>query len=118
MSWHNFSDQRISHFKGKSSHNKVYFLSVNVFVFTSLLKTSFAGYKIYAYMYFLFEILFTELSNSGENNSQIMNNPHVLENYGSQTVPTSVFVNLGIGKLQMILSTDRFFTLDVLNQFI
>lgn len=74
---------------------------MNVFDFTSLLKTSFAGYKIYAYIFFSYlkNILFTELSDSDENNSQIMNNPHVLENFGSQTMSGSVFVNLGIGKL-------------------
>lgn len=45
-----------------------------------------------------------------------MNNLYVFENYGNQIVPRPVSVNPSLGKLQMMLSTDRFFNLDVLNQ--
>lgn len=61
-------------------------------------------------------IFLTVILGTEESTSEIMNNLYVFENYGNQIVPRPVSVNPSLGKLQMMLSTDRFFNLDVLNQ--
>jgi hypothetical protein len=58
-------------------------------------------------------IFLTELLDNEENNAQRVE----MENDGGQTMPFCVYVHSGVGKLLIMLSTDRFFNLDVLTQF-